>query len=50
MLAHAPRDRVEAAYHRALHMDRRRELAEEWAALITEGAVPVEELLGGARR
>jgi integrase len=50
MLAHAPADPVEAAYHRALHMERRRELAAEWAGLILEGARPVREILDGPRR
>jgi integrase len=50
MLAHAPSDETEAAYHRALHMDRRRELADEWARLILDGAAPASDLLGGARR
>lgn len=35
MLAHKPANEIEAAYNRALHMDRRRELATEWAALLT---------------
>ncbi|QYJ08325.1 tyrosine-type recombinase/integrase [Qipengyuania flava] len=31
MLAHVPKDKVEAAYNRAEHMTRRREIAMEWA-------------------
>ena len=50
MLAHSPKDETEAAYNRSLHLNRRRELACEWARLITDGAVPAAELLGGARR
>lgn len=50
MLAHVKRDRVAAAYNRAEHMERRRELANEWAALIMAGAVTASELLGGPRR
>jgi integrase len=50
MLAHAPADRVEAAYHRALHMERRRELACEWAALILKDAPAAADLLDGPRR
>jgi integrase len=44
MLAHVPKDKVEAAYNRASYMPRRRELAQEWADLRV-GLVPVESLL-----
>lgn len=50
MLAHAPKDRVEAAYNRAVHQVRRRELAQAWADLLLEGAAPAAALLTGARR
>lgn len=50
MLAHTPKDKVEGAYNRALHIDRRRELAQEWADLILEGAKPAADLLLGPRR
>lgn len=50
MLAHAPKDRVESAYNRAVHMARRRELAQAWADLLLEGAAPAASLLTGARR
>lgn len=50
MLAHVPKDKVERAYNRALHLDRRRELAQEWADLILEGAKPASDLLLGPRR
>lgn len=50
MLAHVPKDKVEGAYNRALHLDRRRELAQAWADLILEGARPAAELLIGPRR
>jgi integrase len=50
MLAHTPKDKVESAYNRAEHLERRRELAQEWADLILEGAKPAEELLNGPRR
>lgn len=50
MLAHVPKDRIEGAYNRALHLDRRRELAQEWADLILEGARPASALLLGPRR
>ncbi len=50
MLAHVPKDKVEGAYNRALHLERRRELAQLWADLILEGARPARELLSGPRR
>lgn len=40
MLAHVPKDAVEAAYNRAQHLARRIELAQLWADLITEGLPP----------
>jgi len=50
MLAHTPKDKVEGAYNRALHLGRRRQLAQEWADMLLEGAKPAEELLNGPRR
>ncbi len=50
MLAHAPKDKVEAAYNRALHLSRRRELAQIWADLLLSNAVPAQVLTGGAKR
>lgn len=50
MLAHVPKDKVEGAYNRALHLGRRRELAQEWADLILADAKPASELLRGPRR
>jgi integrase len=50
MLAHAPKDAVEAAYNRARHMERRRELAQLWADLLLEGARPIADLLALPRR
>lgn len=50
MLAHAPKDKTEAAYNRALHMPRRRELAQAWADLLLPGAQPAAELVQGRRR
>nr|WP_240511242.1 integrase arm-type DNA-binding domain-containing protein [Novosphingobium panipatense] len=35
MLAHVPENKVEGAYNRASYLDRRRELAQEWADLLT---------------
>jgi integrase len=50
MLAHTPKDKVEGAYNRALHLPRRIQLAQEWADLIMEGAPPAAELLAGPKR
>lgn len=50
MLAHTPKDKIEGAYNRALHLERRRQLAQEWADLILEGAMDASELLIGPRR
>jgi integrase len=50
MLAHTPKDKVESAYNRALHLERRRELAQAWADIILEGACPPLEFLTGPRR
>jgi integrase len=33
-LAHAPKDKVEAAYNRAEHLERRAELLQEWADML----------------
>lgn len=49
MLAHVP-DGVEAAYNRAAYMPRRRQLAQEWADLLTQDLVDPAELLTGPRR
>ncbi len=45
MLAHTPKDRVEGAYNRAAHLQRRRELSQIWADLLFEGLPPAAELL-----
>jgi integrase len=50
MLAHVPKDKVEGVYNRALHLDRRRQLAQEWADLIAGDLVPAADLLSGKRR
>jgi integrase len=50
MLAHVPSNKVEAAYNRAQHMTRRRELAQEWANLLMDGMAPACSLLAGPRR
>lgn len=49
MLAHTPKDRVESAYNRAEHLERRIELAQIWADLIMEGQRPAKDLLTGRR-
>jgi integrase len=48
MLAHKPSGMSgsEMAYNRAMHMPRRRELAEEWAEMLTIGLRPGAALLG----
>ena len=48
MLAHKPTG-TEAHYNRATFMPRRRELAQEWADLLTEGLPLPETLLDGPR-
>ena len=50
MLAHIPPNTVEGASNRAAYMERRREIAQEWADLVTEGLVSPAELLKGPRR
>lgn len=45
MLAHVPKDEVEGAYNRALHLQRRGELAQIWADLLTEGLTSADRLL-----
>jgi integrase len=50
MLAHVPPGTVEGAYNRAAYMDRRREMSQEWADLLTEGLQPPSALLLGPRR
>lgn len=49
MLAHKPAG-VEATYNRAAYMPRRRQLAQEWADLLMEGAAHPETLLQGPRK
>jgi integrase len=45
MLAHVSKGAVEAAYNRQEHMERRRELAQEWADLLLRDAPSASELL-----
>ncbi|WP_341207299.1 integrase arm-type DNA-binding domain-containing protein [uncultured Sphingomonas sp.] len=49
MLAHIPAG-VEGDYNRAAYMPRRRELAQEWADLLTDGLAPPASLLEGKRQ
>jgi integrase len=52
MLAHKNKnkDKTEGAYNRAEFLDRRRELAQEWADLILKDARPAKDLLIGPRK
>ena len=52
MLAHVPSgmSETEFRYNRSRYMERRREIAEEWAALLTDGLAPASALLEGRRR
>ena len=52
MLAHLPTglSETERLYNRAAYMDRRREIAQEWADLLLAGLEPASSLLGGPRR
>jgi integrase len=50
MLAHAPKDAVEAAYNRAAHLVRRRALAQEWADILLEAMSAATDLLNLPRR
>ncbi|AWI59565.1 putative prophage CPS-53 integrase [Sinorhizobium fredii] len=50
MLAHTPKDKVEGAYNRAEHLERRKELAQLWADVILKDMPSAEELLAGPRK
>ena len=50
MLAHIPENKVKAAYDRAGHMERRRELQQEFSDLLMVGMVSAHDLLEGRRR
>ncbi|WP_285294483.1 tyrosine-type recombinase/integrase [Aureimonas altamirensis] len=50
MLAHSPENKTEGAYNRAAHMQRRKELAQEWANLLLDGQMPIADLLTLPRR
>lgn len=49
MLAHVVEDKVEGAYNRAAHMERRRELAQIWADMLLEDIQPAADVLEGLR-
>lgn len=46
MLAHVPANKVEGAYNRAAYLDRRRELAQEWADMLIVNMEPPAAQLG----
>jgi integrase len=50
MLAHVPENRVKAAYDRAGHMERRRELGQEWSDMLMANMRPANDLLSSERR
>jgi len=50
MLAHMPKDRVEGAYNRAEHLERRIELAQAWSDLIMTDQMQIEDLISLRRR
>ncbi len=50
MLAHASKDKVEAAYNRALHMPRRRDLAQIWSDLLLANTLPAADMVTGRKR
>lgn len=50
MLAHTPKDKVEAAYNRAAHLSRRKELSQLWADLLMIDQMPLDDVLSGPRR
>lgn len=49
MLGHKPKG-VRGIYNRAAYLQRRREIAQEWADLLLEGFAPASTLLDGPRR
>ena len=50
MLAHSPKNMVEAAYNRAEHSERRKHLYQIWADLLFDGLRPINELTMMPRR
>lgn len=49
MLGHVPKDKVESAYNRSRQWTLRKEIAQEWADLISEGLPPAGEVLRAIR-
>jgi integrase len=50
MLAHSPKEKVEGAYNRAIHLARRTELARLWADMLLKDQASVADLVSGRRR
>lgn len=50
MLAHSPKDKVASAYNRALHLERRRLIAQTWSDIILEGQASIAVLVSGKRK
>ena len=50
MLAHTSKDKVEAAYSRALHIERRKYRAQIYADLVLEGVPTLEDFVNGPVR
>ncbi|MBB3772003.1 integrase [Angulomicrobium tetraedrale] len=50
ILAHVPENKVAAAYNRALYLDRRRELLQEWADLLLDGQATLSAIIAGPKR
>lgn len=50
MLAHSSKRVVEAAYNRAQHLEKRKEIAQEWADLLLRDAKPTSAFLALQRR
>jgi integrase len=52
MLAHTPAgvSATELRYNRARYVDRRRELAQRWADMIMDGALPIDQIVDSPRR
>lgn len=49
-LAHVPKDKVEAAYNRALYLKQRRDILQYWADLIMSDQMEIEDVIKTPRR
>ena len=49
-LAHVPKDRIEAAYNRALYLKQRKRILQEWADLLMADQMPIDEVIKLPRR